>query len=108
MASNPGSVTYFAKPGAENTGPTLKIAKEAAERLGVGQVLVASTSGDTGRKAAGVFADRGLVVVTHSAGFHEPNAHQLTEENRKEILAQGARILTCQHAFGGVNRAVRR
>jgi hypothetical protein len=32
----------------------------------------------------------------------------LTEENRAAILALGARLLTCQHAFGGVNRAVRR
>jgi hypothetical protein len=108
MASDCGSVTYFARPGKENTGPTLKIAKEAAERLGIRQVLIASTSGDTGRKAAELFADLGLVVVTHSAGFHGPNTHQLTVENREAILAQGARLLTCQHAFGGVNRAVRR
>jgi len=108
MASDCGSITYFARPGKENTEPTLKIAKERAEQLGIHQVLVASTGGDTGRRAAELFADHGLVVVTHSAGFNEPNAQQLTEENREAILAQGARLLTCQHAFGGVNRAVRR
>jgi hypothetical protein len=108
MASGFGTTTYFARPGKENTEPALKIAKEAAERLGIRQVLIASTSGETGRRAAELFADLGLVVVTHSTGFHEPNAHQLTQENREAILAQGARLLTCQHAFGGVNRAVRR
>jgi hypothetical protein len=33
---------------------------------------------------------------------------QLTPENRASIEDAGATILTCQHAFGGVNRAVRR
>jgi hypothetical protein len=55
-----------------------------------------------------LFADRDLVVVTHSTGLSEPNVQELTEENRAAILAVGARLLTCQHAFGGVNRAVRR
>ncbi len=48
------------------------------------------------------------MVVTHSAGFLEPDTQELTEENRQAILDQGARLLTCQHALGGVNRAIRR
>jgi hypothetical protein len=48
------------------------------------------------------------VVVTHSTGFKEPNSQELTEENRNAIEASGGRILTCQHAFGGVGRAVRK
>ena len=108
MASSVGSITYFDAPGKENTESTLKLAKERAEQLGLRQVLIASTSGDTGRRAAEVFTDQDLVVVTHSAGFSKPNLHALTEENREAIQAHGARVLICQHAFGGVNRAVRR
>ena len=108
MTSSMGSITYFETPGKENTEPTLKIAKERVEQVGLRQVLVASTSGDTGRRAAEVFADQDLVVVTHSAGSSKPNLQALTEDNREAILAHGARVLTCQHAFGGVNRAVRR
>jgi hypothetical protein len=47
-------------------------------------------------------------VVTHSTGFKEPNYQELTEENRRAIEAAGAKVLTCQHAFGGVGRAVRK
>jgi len=108
MASTVSSITYFDRPGKENTETALKIGKERAEQLGVRQVLVATTSGDTGRRAAELFTDCDLVVVTHSAGLREPNVQELTEENRAAILAAGARLLTCQHAFGGVNRAVRR
>jgi len=49
-----------------------------------------------------------VIAVTHSAGLKEPNAQELTEENRAAIEAAGGKVLTCQHAFGGVGRAVRK
>ena len=99
---------YFEKPGEENTERTLQIAKERAEGLGIKHILVASTRGETGRRAAEMFKGYHLVVVTHFTGFKEPNEQELTEGNRKAIKAAGAKILTCQHAFGGVGRAVRK
>jgi len=108
MTESTGSITYFERPGKENTERTLQIAKARAEELRLRQVLVATTSGDMGRRAAELFKDYDLVVVTHSTGLSKPNFQELSEENRQAILLQGARILTCQHAFGGVNRAVRR
>ncbi len=108
MAESTGKVTYFHRPGKEHTERTLQIARERAEESGIRQIVVATTSGETGRRAAEVFKDYHLVVVTHSTGFSGPDTQELSEENRQAILAHGARLLTCQHAFGGVNRAVRR
>lgn len=108
MAERTESITYFDKPGESNTARTLEIAKDRADELNVRQIVVATTGGDTGRRAADIFRDHHLVVVTHSTGFSEPDTQQLTEENRQAILAEGAALLTCQHAFGGVNRAIRR
>ena len=108
MSESTGKIVYFDRPGKENTERTLQIAKERAERLGLRQLVVATTTGATGRRAAEVFRDFDLVVVTHSAGFSRPNSVEISEDNRKAILDEGARLLTCQHAFGGVNRAVRR
>ena len=108
MTESTGTITYFQRPGKENTDRTLEIAKQRAEQLALRQVVVATTGGDTGRKAAKLFKDLDLVVVTHSAGFSRANFHELSEDNREAIVAEGARLLTCQHAFGGVNRAVRR
>jgi hypothetical protein len=99
---------YFQKPGPENTPRTLEAAKRRAEKLNLGTILVASTSGKTGIEAARLFQDHNVVVVSHSTGFTEPNTQQLTDENRAAIEAAGATIITCQHAFGGVNRAVRK
>lgn len=99
---------YFEKPGPKNTDRTLAVALERADQLDVETVIVASTSGKTGAKAAESFQHYNLVVVTHSTGFREPNVQQLRPEYRAAIEATGAKILTCQHALGGVNRAVRK
>jgi len=99
---------YFDKPGQKNTVRTLEVVKRRADELGIRTVLVASTRGETGALAAQQFQGYNVVVVTHSTGFKGPNVQELTEENRVAIEAAGARVLTCQHAFGGVNRAVRR
>lgn len=101
---------YFDRPGPANTAATLRVALERAKALGLRTALVASTSGATGAEAARLFAgsDIRLVVVSHSHGFREPNAQEFLPEHRQAIEAAGATVLTCQHAFGGVNRAVRR
>ncbi|MEA3339596.1 MAG: pyruvate kinase alpha/beta domain-containing protein [Chloroflexota bacterium] len=99
---------YFEKPGRQNTARTLEIARQRTEELGIRAVLVASTRGDTGVQAARQFQGYDVVVVTHAAGFRGPNTQELTEENRAAIEAAGARILTCQHALGGIGRAVRK
>lgn len=99
---------YFDQPGPQNTDETLQVARRRAEELGIRTILVASTTGETGAKAVKVFQGYDVVVVTHSTGFARPNEQELRPEYRAAIEAGGGRILTCQHAFGGVNRAVRR
>jgi hypothetical protein len=103
------ATTYFDKPGGkENTDKTLKIAKQRADELGIKNIIVATTAGDTGVKAVDVFAGYGVILVTHTGGFHEPNTQELTEENRQVIESKGGIILTTTHAFGGIHRALGR
>jgi len=99
---------YFEEPGPVNTERTLAIAAKRAAELGIKKILVASTRGDTGVKASEVLKGFQVIVVTHSTGFRTLNEQELTEENHQKILANGATILTCTHAFGGIGRAVRR
>lgn len=99
---------YFPKPGPENTQLTLEIAAKRAAELNVSNIVVSSTSGRTGLMAARIFSARNLVVVTHSTGFVKPDFQQLKPEVRQQLEEAGARILTCQHALGGVGRAVRK
>jgi hypothetical protein len=108
MADTTVPSVYYGQPGRQNTARTLEVVRRRADELGVRTVLVASTRGDTGALAAQQLQGYDVVVVTHSTGFRGPNTQELTDENRAAIEAAGARILTCQHAFGGVSRAMRK
>ena len=108
MAESIVQSVYYKQPGQQNTARTLEIARRRAEELGIRTILVASTRGETGVQAAQVFQGYDVVVVTHATGFVEPNTQQLTPEHRAAIETAGAKILTCQHAFGGISRAVRK
>lgn len=108
MADTEARCVYFGNVGPDNTERTLELAGERARQLGIRHVLVASTSGRTGARAAELLKDLEVVVVSHSYGFPAPNETRFLPEHRETIEKNGARILTCQHALGGVGRAVRR
>ncbi len=100
--------TYFEKAGAQNSKKTIQLARERAKTLNIEHIVVASTTGETGVLAAETLGGCHVVVVSHSTGFKNPNHQQLKAEYRERIEAANADILTCQHALGGVGRAVRR
>ena len=102
------SSVYFDKPGSQNTRSVFTLSKKRAEKLGVKDIVIASTTGATGVKGSEFFKDYNVVVVTHATGFAAPGTQELKEENRKKILENGAKILTCTHSLSGVERAVRR
>ncbi|NQT25746.1 hypothetical protein HQ585_10345 [candidate division KSB1 bacterium] len=99
--------TYFDKPGSENTEQTLKLVKEWADRLSIGTLLVASTSGKTGALAVDQFQSHRIVVVSHATGFNSENEQEMLPEYRSHIEANGGVLLTCPHAFAGVGRGLR-
>lgn len=99
---------YFDEPGPVNTEATLKRAAIRAAELDIEQVVVASASGQTALQAAEIFQGRRLVVVTHSTGFYRPDFQEMPDQVRRLLEEKGVKVLTSQHAFGGVNRAVRK
>lgn len=99
---------YFEQPGRANTERTLELAYARAKELGLRTALVATTFGDTGARAVEVLEGMEVIAVSHEAGHSAPNTQVLTPENRAAIESAGGQILTCQHAFAGVNRAVRK
>lgn len=112
MSEQVSKVVYFEKPGRQNTDETLSLAKERAEKLGVKNIIVASTTGATGVKASQVFKNCNLIVVTIVLGYKEPKASApapgFLPKNRRTIERNGGRILTATHAFGTLGRAVHR
>lgn len=100
-------ITYFENKGPENTMETFRLAKARAEELGIKDVIVASTSGETGVKATEIFEGYNIVVVSHHTGYKEPGFQEMTEENLSKIREKGGKVLTCIHAFLGLERAIR-
>lgn len=99
---------YFSQPGKLNTQRTLQLVAQRADQLNIKTILVATTSGETAVQAAKMLPGKRLIAVSHAAGFRSENTQELTPENRAALEAAGVTILTCQHALGGVNRAVRK
>jgi len=89
-------VLYFEKTGKENTEACLKVTKNAIRESDYKYVVVASTGGYTGLMFSEALksSNSNLIVVTHSAGFKEPNLHEMPEEVRKKIEINGARVFT--------------
>jgi hypothetical protein len=85
---------YFEEGGAEHTDVTLDLVYQATEELGIKKVVVASTSGDTGVKAAEKFSGTGVkvIVVGHQTGFPVPGKNQFKPENVEKIEALGAEV----------------
>jgi len=100
---------YFAKPGKRNTDDVLAAAAKRARELSIGKVLIATCSGKTALAAAKIFgADTRIIAVTHVTGFTKPNVQELDDKARAQLEKQGITVLTCQHAFGGVGRGIRK
>ncbi|MBI4653406.1 MAG: hypothetical protein HY752_00165 [Nitrospirae bacterium] len=90
------TVTYFEKPGPENTSQCLEIVKNAVRDFNYKHVVVASTTGSTGLlfAEACVNANMNLIVITHSYGFKEPNNLEMPDDVKKAIQALGAKVYT--------------
>ncbi len=90
------TVTYFEKPGPDNTRQCLEIVKDNIYNHGYKHVIVATTTGETGVLFAEGLSVRevNIVIVTHSYGFKGPNITELTEEARERIQSAGATIYT--------------
>ena len=65
MANIVCKTIYFEKSVTTNTEETLKLEKERAGELGIKNIVVASTTGETVLKASEVFKGYNLVMVTH-------------------------------------------
>jgi hypothetical protein len=86
-------IVYFEEPGTNNTETTLRLAGERARARGIKQIILASTRGETARRAAEVWADAGIkmVVVPHQYGFMS-GTQRFPAELAAELAAKGHKV----------------
>ena len=97
----------FETSGPHNTEATLRVARERAMALGIRQVVVASTHGDTARKARAVFSspDIRVIAVSICHGW-EDVGWTMSAETKAELTGMGIAVHTGLHALGdGVGSA---
>ena len=99
---------YFGKPGKQNTDALLEYVNEYVKKENVKNVVVASSTGETGAKAAKMLKGINIVVVTHHHGFLQQGESELKEEFKKDIIANGGRVFTGTHALSSAERAIRK
>jgi hypothetical protein len=89
-------IVYFEKAGKENTDACIHIVKDAIMDFGYKHLVVASTGGDNGILFSEALKDRciNIIVVTHCAGFKEPNTGEMSAEVRHRIANAGAKVYT--------------
>jgi hypothetical protein len=97
----------FEKAGPHNTDATLQIARERALALDIKQVVVASSHGDTARKAHAVFGPEGIRVLAVSiCHSYESQDWTMAAETKAELTHMGVAVHTGIHALGdGVSSA---
>jgi hypothetical protein len=97
---------YFDKPGRDNTEQTLKLAYERGKTLGLNEVVVASSKGDTAYQALEIFDNFTITVVTYHSGFKEPFKRVMPDEVRKDLEAKASSVIAASHALSGIERSV--
>jgi len=102
------TVTYFEKPGRENTEATLKLAVEAARALGILNLVVASTDGGCAQLMADSIDHEGVTVtvVTHAYGQIKPNWNPMPMELRRRLIDKGFNVCTAAHVLSGAERSL--
>lgn len=100
-------VSYFTKSG-NWTDQVFDTCKKYSEANDIKDIVVASTTGETGARASKAFKGLNLVVVTHSAGFKELGKVELSDQQRRIIEKNGGKVLIATHALSGVERSFRK
>jgi hypothetical protein len=103
-------IVYFEKPGSQNTEDTLRLALERAMELEIKYVVVASSSGATGVRAAETFEGTGtkVIVVGHHVGFSGPGQRDMEDQHYRRLNEMGIPVVEASHALSGVERSINR
>jgi hypothetical protein len=97
---------YFNRPGKGNTEETLKMAFARGKELGLNEVVLASSTGDTAYQALDIFEGFQITSVTYHSGFKAPFQSSIDDAVRKDLESKGVRVVQASHALSGVERSI--
>ena len=101
-------IVYFDRPGKQNTDAVLQAVGTRAIELGIGHIVVASTTGETALAAGEAVQDTNAAVIAvgEHTGFWGGDTQKMLPKRRKELEARGIAVFIGGHALSGVGRSV--
>ena len=101
-------IHYFEEKGRENTEATLRLAVETANALGIRNIVLATTDGNTAKMMADSIDHEGITItaVTHAFGQATPNTNPMSAELRRHLIDKGFHVCTAAHALSGAERCL--
>ncbi|MGQ9587302.1 MAG: pyruvate kinase alpha/beta domain-containing protein [Thermoplasmata archaeon] len=108
MAWSP--VLYFESPGKKNTAGVLDAVAERVRKDGIKYIVVASSTGDTAKRAIAKLKGTGvsIVVVTSHSGIEREGECEMSAETEAELRKAGAKVVRASHVLSGVERSITR
>lgn len=97
---------YFDQSGDINTDLAIRLAHRRAKELGVDEIVISSTSGDTAYRALEVMKDFKLVVVAYHSGSEKALEHVMADDVREDLENEGLIVVNAAHPFSGIEGAV--
>ena len=95
---------YFEKAGKGNTKETLEAAYARSRELGIAEIVVASTTGNTAYLALEICKGCRITAVTYHAGFKEPFKSVMDDDAKRDLEAKGVTVVKATHALSGLER----
>lgn len=100
------NITYFEKPGKDNTKDLIDLVKERQKESGIKTILVASNTGNTALQISNEIKNVNIVSVTHHAGFREKGKLETDPEIAEKLEEKNIPIYVGSHALSGVGRGI--
>ena len=101
-------IVYFDRPGKQNTDGVIQAVRKRVEDLDIGQVVVATNTGETALKVWEALQGTGATVIAvgEHYGFWGSDSQKLLPEKRQELEERGIAVFFGAHALSGVGRSV--
>jgi len=99
-------ITYFDRPGKENTDETLKLALEYAKNNNIKKILLSTDTGETALKLRELDKDIEIIAVTYSEAVDYKDMLEQFEKNRESLIQNNINIVKGTHAFSGIDKCL--
>ena len=102
-------IIIFERSGPENTEATLKAARERTQELGIKQIILATSTGETALKVAETLAGMEVKIIGVTLSAARWQVYTAPDEKKiKEAEGKGVKFLTATHGFiGNIGTAIR-